>query len=200
MNQKLTVLLIAITLLCAGCSQKDRASYSKKDLANSVFVSLKSNDFKAYERRFSNNEDVQYHFHNLIAYSNKRIKDEAKRKKLQAKVNRMLKKFPARRAKRVIRLKVGFSGIREKLNSHNVDWSRLSLSGIHVERASTMYDMPIADIILNLTDQNKVFVIRLPLCIKVRRGWIFSEGMRWEGVSKTLPKKKTVKSTTSSRQ
>jgi hypothetical protein len=199
MAKHLFTFILFVGLFTAACSPKPEP-FSKKDLAHAVYNSLKANDFNAYEKRFSNHDDVKYHFHNLIAYSNKRLKNKKAKKVLQINVKKALSKFPARRVKRVKKLKNEFHALREKLDRHSVNWTQLKLTGIHIERASTMYNMPVADIILNLTDNNKFFVIRLPMCIKVQRGWIFTEGMRWEGASKPLLKKKTANTVKPSRQ
>ena len=191
-NITLGLTLLGLVLLAAcGKQSAEPVMQEKKQLAKAIFHSLKTNSFDSYQQRFSNQEDVRYHFHNIVAYRTRLSKNKANHEKIKQHFAQLLNKFPARRKKRIAALRKEFADIRQRLESHKVVWSDLKLTGIHIEKARSSYNIPTADIILNLSDQNHIFVLRAPLCIKVKRGWIFTEGLRWEGVNKLTQHKKT---------
>ncbi len=154
----------------------------KAQFSYTIFRNLKTNDFVSYSKRFITTSDLDYFFLMKLSNKVKRIKNPDKMKKLKQQIVAARQKFPARRQARLKTLHNAFIAIRKNAVQNGVDWKTAEFKGYKLENGRHINKIATADIIITFVSNKKHYVFKIPRCQYARRGWIFSEPLRWVGL------------------
>ena len=156
----------------------------EKQFSRLIFATIKNDRFDNYSKFFITASDLDYFFLMKLRNQQRLTKDPARIKKLKQSITTARAKFPARRKIHMRKLKDTFTWIRKQASVKGVNWKTAKYKGYQLENARHIHKVATADFILTFTDKNKHYVIKIPRCQYVRRGWVFSEPLRWEGLYK----------------
>ncbi|VAW79104.1 hypothetical protein MNBD_GAMMA12-386 [hydrothermal vent metagenome] len=156
----------------------------KAQFSYTIFRNLKTNDFQSYSKRFITRSDLDYFFLMKLSNTIKKIKDISKVKLLKQKIVVARKKFPARRQARLKTLHNAFIAIRQHAIKNGVDWKTAEFKGYKLENGRHINKIATADMTITFVSNKKHYVFKIPRCQYARRGWIFSEPLRWIGLYK----------------
>lgn len=165
-------------------SNKKKPVSIERQFSRIIFTTIKKDRFDNYSKYFITASDLDYFFLMKLRNQQKLIKDPLRIKKLKQSISIARAKFPARRKIHLRKLKDTFTWIRKQASDKGVNWATAKFKGYQLENARHIHKVATADFILTFTDRNKHYVIKVPRCQYVRRGWVFSEPLRWEGLYK----------------
>ncbi len=154
----------------------------KAQFSYTMYKALKINDFKAYSTSFITTSDLDYFFLMKLASKQPKIKKPEDLKKLKQEISAARKGFPARRKARLITLKNSFIRLRNKARKKGVDWKTAKFIGYKLKNARHIHKIATADFLITFSSNNKHYVFKVPRAQFVRRGWIYSESLRWVGL------------------
>ncbi len=190
------IIILTITFFTYSCSESDKGKGSTKNKRDSSIVTykaqfsymmykaIKTNDFKAYSTSFITASDLDYFFLMKLASKQKKIRKPEQLKKLKQEIITARKNFPARRKARLATLKNSFIRLRNKARQKGVDWKTAKFTGYKLKNARHIHKIATADFLITFTSNNKHYVFKVPRAQFVRRGWIYSEPLRWVGIYK----------------
>ena len=189
--------LLIIAFLSLACSQpdseQDKSKISEYKLPKimykaqfnyTIFQTLKTNNFKVYSKFFITSADLDYFFLKKLSSRLKRIKNPERIKRLKLEISTARKNFPDRRRARLLTLHNSFLQIRNQAIQKGVDWKTAEFKGYKLENARHVHKVATADMIITFVSNKKHYVIKVPRSQFVRRGWIYSEPLRWVGLYK----------------
>ena len=178
-------LVLLLFNACSDTQQTTNPDLIKIDkFSRAIFYALKTNDFDKYKPFFINAADLDYFFLRKLGHFTSKKASQKSLDQLKENIKKARTSFTSRRETRLASLKKSFELVREVAIKAGVDWKTAKFKGRQLENARHIYKIGTADVVITFTDKNKHYQIKIQRCQYVRRGWIFSEPIRWEGTYK----------------
>ncbi len=153
------------------------------ELGNHVFNSIKLNQFKLYDLRFISKSDIEYFNARKLDFF-KKNSSKSEINKIQQTQKNDISKFPSRRNINLLAAKKSFEKVRVKALKEGVKWKNAKFKGVQLENQRRKYGIESADLFITFTTGKINYVIKIKNCLKLKRGWILSDKLHWDGKGK----------------
>ena len=176
--------LVATIFFALSAPELLAASFQKPvELGDHVFKSIKLNQFKLYDSRFINKSDIEYFNAKKLTFFKKNSSKSEVHKIRQTQQSNILK-FPLRRSTNLLAAKKSFEKARVAASKAGVKWESAKFKGVQLENQRRKYGIESADLFVTFTNGKIHYVIKIKNCLKLKRGWILSGKLHWDGKGK----------------